>query len=375
MLLDNPFKADARVEKEIKSLIRAGHAVTLFALQDDSLPEKEEQGALTIYRILNPVIKSPMHRGYYKYLATMAEHIVKFNPDIVHCHDHHCLNLGYTVKQDSPNIKLIYDAHEFLAGWPLWRDINGFINRLKGRVVYNKMVTLEQQAIHSCDLVLTVSDSIAEAMINDMDLGHKPQVVRNIPPKFEHTRSSYFHEYFGLSDKTKVLLHSGNIYHSPSRMNMLLRVVKEFNNLALVFVGDSPSVKQFERKTNQTNVYFHPYPPQEEFYNLLPAANFGLVYTWKPTWKSHWLSLPNRIFEYSLAGLPIIATSQPEFKKLGEQFGHIAFFKGDNADSLHKAIEVAIEKEAVFAQNANQIGTKLNWESEAEKLLKLYEKL
>lgn len=375
MLLDNPFQSDARVEREIASLIKAGYTVTLFALQNQDLEEKEVIGRLTVYRILNPIIKSPLHRGYQGYLDKMTEQISMMKPGIVHCHDHHCLALGHELKKVDRSVKVVYDAHEFLPGWPLYKDISSFFNRFKGQVVYQKMVMQEKASIGSADAVITVSDSIAAEMIPEYKLAEKPLVLRNIPNRFKVVRSRYFHEHFAIPDEQKIIIHSGNIYHSNKRMKMLLQAIAENTSVSLVFIGDSHSVKEFERKTNQARVYFHPYPEQEAYQKLLGAADFGLVYTWKPEWKSHWLSLPNRIFEYSLAGLPIIGTEQPEFLTLGNEFGHIEFFRGSSARQFSQALQNALKNEQQLRENAKRISNNLSWELESKKLIALYQSL
>ena len=56
--------------------------------------------------------------SYKKTLADIAEHIEKENFDIIHCHDYHMLFVGTEVKKLAPAVKLIYDAHEYLRGWP-----------------------------------------------------------------------------------------------------------------------------------------------------------------------------------------------------------------------------------------------------------------
>lgn len=375
MLLDNPFSSDSRVERELKALHAQGFKINMLALRDEELPEKEEYPFVTVYRILQNIIKYPTRQNYYEYIEKMATQIVNMKPDVIHCHEHHCLTLGLEVKNLMPDVKVIYDSHEFLAGWPMYKDIPQWFNRLKGLIVYRRMVAKELAIAKKCDEVIAVNDSLSVEMQKHLELPKAPTVVKNIPPKFTANRSNYFHEHFALPSETKVLIHSGNIYHTASRMKMLFDVVQSIENLALVMVGDSQSVKEYEKKTNLPNVYFHKYLHGQEFFDLIASGNFGLVHTWKPTWPSHWFSLPNRIYEYSMAGLPVICTKQPEFMKLGDQFGHATFYKGDSKEELKKAIQDAINREDELRANAATIGDKVNWETESKQLIDLYMRL
>ena len=71
------------------------------------------------------------------------------------------LFIGTEVKKMTPAVKLIYDAHEYLKGWPLYLSNKGIINKSKGYLVWLKELNLEKQSIKFCDEILTVTSTIA----------------------------------------------------------------------------------------------------------------------------------------------------------------------------------------------------------------------
>jgi len=107
-------------------------------------------------------------------------------------------------------------------------------------------------------------------------------------------------------------------------------------------------------------------------YRIIQSADFGIVYTWQPNWKSHWFSLPNRILEYTLAQLPIVSTAQPEFIKISEKYNHLVLFNGNSKKELINAILTAKENRSSLKSKAIDASLDLSWEKEIETLFDLY---
>ena len=112
MLLDNPVISDNRVEKEIESLYKHLRVESVLALKEDNLIETEIKNGIEINRIIDPIVKSPLKKGYNKYLIFLTNEILKYSFDILHCHDYHMLFVGNEIKKIKPKVKLIYDSHE-----------------------------------------------------------------------------------------------------------------------------------------------------------------------------------------------------------------------------------------------------------------------
>ena len=73
-----------------------------------------------------------------------------------------------------------------------------------------------------------------------------------------------------------------------------------------------------------------------------------------------------------MVGLPIIATSQPEFMKLGMTYGNMVFYRGDAEEEMVKAIEMGISTQVALKRNAEISSTSLSWEVEVMQLINLY---
>lgn len=375
MLLDNPLKSDARVEKEAQILSNNGHSVLIIAQADSSLPTSENKPFGAIQRTISPSIDHPFSKAYKTFKSNFIQELAQSEFDVLHCHDYKMLLLGVEVKKLKPKLKLVYDAHEFLHGWPLYKEIKGKINQLKGKIVWHWFVRQEHKAINFADEVITVSHSIALEMQKVHHLKKIPTVLRNIPETGVILTDKYFHHKFKLHPSARVIIHSGNLYHSDARVKMMIETISSIDNVYLIFIGNSQKIKELEKNNQNPHVLFHDFIERLELYKIISTADFGIVHTWQPTWKSHWLSLPNRIMEYTLAGIPIIATKQPEFIKMGDEFNHISFYHGNHPEELKSAILKGIANFDTLKTNAVLAREKLSWEKESEKLTQLYKQL
>ncbi|MGI9543581.1 MAG: glycosyltransferase, partial [Cyclobacteriaceae bacterium] len=240
MLLDNPLESDFRVEKEAESLGEYGNRVVVMATKKEELPRKEKRELYTIERCLDDTFKKPYQKGYREYLINTAKRIASLDFDDLHCHDYHMIILGAEVKKNKPSIRLIYDSHEFLAGWPFYKASRGIVNRLKGYLVWKRNISDEKRAVLYADEVITVSEKMSQLLRAHFKLGQKPIVLRNVPNKFPLSREKYFHNHFDLPVGTKIILNSGNIYQTDKQLKSLFNIVDSIEGIRLVIIGNRP---------------------------------------------------------------------------------------------------------------------------------------
>ncbi|MFA6924324.1 MAG: glycosyltransferase family 4 protein [Bacteroidales bacterium] len=376
MLLDNNFKSDARVEREAISLFENGYDVEVYAEKFDDLLNYEVRNNIKIFREIDKSIHRPLSKEYNFFKEKFVDEIVKKDFSILHCHDYKMLLLGAEIKKKKNDIKLIYDSHEYLAGFPFYKEIPTLKGKVKGWFIWKYYFEQEKKSIKYADKIITISQGIAEEMRKHFDLPDAPLVLRNIPSLFALSSEKYFHKKFNISFDKKVIVSSGNLYFGEKRVKMLIDAARESENIYLLFIGSTPKHKKLKNRIESLNlsdkVFFHDYISSQEIGKLISNADIGLVHTWQPKWKSHWHSLPNRFFEYCLAGLPIVCTSQPEFVRLGNEFNNAVFYRGDKKNDLIKAIHNCLENYETLKQNALKIRENLSWEKESEKLIEIY---
>jgi glycosyltransferase involved in cell wall biosynthesis len=381
MLLDNSFASDVRVEKEIKTLLGIGIEVNVFAISNEELEKTEHKNGYIINRIINPIVKHPLKKGYKKYLSSFAKYIAAADFAVIHCHDYHMLFIGAEVKKIKADITLIYDSHEYLKGWPLYLRNKGLINKLKGFLVWNYELSLEKKSASLADAVITITDQIGHKLEHELNLKFSPIVVRNYPIQTNNkSLPGSLHEKLGISFDKKLLVHSGSIYYSDQQLNDLANVILSIENIVLVFIGNRPRFFEVKNKLlkkdhSQSKFYFVDYPTDsEELVQLISSADIGLMHI-RNDWIAHQIGSANRYLEYSHAGLAILSTYQDTAVKINKKYNHTLFYDENDFSAFRENLLMLIQDLESYKKRSTNIKNVLTWESEETKLVELYEKL
>lgn len=378
MLLDNSMVSDNRVEKEIETLNNHFNVcITVLAIKDNNLVETEIKNGFEVNRIIDPIVKSPLKKGYKKYLVALSNEILNYSFDILHCHDYHMLFIGNEIKKIKPDVNLIYDSHEYLRGWPLYLTNNGIINKIKGYLVWKKELRLEKKAIHNTDKVITVTKSIAKSLQKNYQLCKTPTVLSNFPKLTNLVKTDFLKKKFNIDKEKKILIHSGSIYYSNKQLSQLTETINEFKDVVLVFIGNRPrfyEVKEMFSKISSLNekVFFIDYPSDyKSLFSLLYSADIGLLHV-RNKWKAHKMGSANKFIEYSHAGLAIISTYQNTAIEINNEYHHCEFYDENQFFEFKLALKKTLNNLHVLKNNAQKTREFINWDSESKKLVEYY---
>ncbi len=381
MLLDNPFVSDTRVEKEASALINFGASVTVIATINNNSPKTEERNGIRIIRLLGEDFNSPLRIGYKSFIQNQAEQILTYEFDILHCHDFHMLSIGVEIKKKKPLIKLIYDAHEFLIGWPYYQTTTSWVKRFKGMLVWNYLVYKEKKEMLFADSILTITDGIAERMQKNAHLKKRPIVVGNYPEKSEIcSNKNYFQKKYNLPSARKILIHSGSIYHTDQQLVELFKIILSMPDLSLVFIGNHPRFFEIEKQVQsdenlKKRIFFHDFPSnQSERINLMAAGDISIMHV-RDRWIAHKIGFSNRFVEYLMAELPIIATPQEFSQEINSVYHCGTFYHENNTNELKKGLETLLTHLTEYIVNVKRAKEYLDWETESQKLINLYHSL
>jgi glycosyltransferase involved in cell wall biosynthesis len=134
---------------------------------------------------------------------------------------------------------------------------------------------------------------------------------------------------------------------------------------------------ELQRMPGWSRVDFLSWQPREKLIEHLSRAVAGLV-LFHPA-PNHTEALPNKIFEYMAAGLPVIATDFPLWRDLisRESCGLLADATDPQsiADAMRRILEQRDEAAAMGQRGAEAVRSRYNWTQEAQRLLALYDAL
>ena len=236
-------------------------------------------------------------------------------------------------------IPLIYDSHEIFTEVP-----ELYHNRLKKKI----WELLESCIIPKLKFCVTVNDSIAEFFYKKY--GVPFLVVRNIPDtttrKLENLKSR--HE-LGLPENKKIVLLQGagiNMDRGAEELVIAMKYLQEDIMLLIIGGGDVlEKLKQMTKDNSLTNkIRFISKIPAEELFHFTGNADLGITID-KETNLNYRFSLPNKIFDYIHAEVPILASRLVEIEKIIS-----TYTIGDFIDQ-HDPRHIALKIEASLAHN------------------------
>lgn len=379
-LLDNPFVSDLRVEKEALGLVKLGYKVSIFCTPKSGLPVQSNVKGISIHRSVPSCYNRPFGRGYSVQVSEFVKSVLPLEFDVIHCHDSAMIRIGLEVKKSKPTVKLIYDTHEYLRGWKYYQDIKGVIPSLKGYLVWQYFLHYEKKACQTyVDGIITTTSAIAQKIFTDYKLSKLPSVLRNLTAleKSNEKDDPSLRSILNIPDDHFIMIQSGNIYQRLGEIEKMMEIAQEFKKLHYVIVNNRPIaqkitslIKQQPEKFNRMHVIDY---SSTTLLSYLKSSDFGLLYMRVDEWESHYFTSPNRIYEYTQAGLPFLSVPQTSSKELHDEYGHVVFFEQSDNSTFRSAISQMIENLTAYKVKASNI--ELRWEDEFESVAELYTSL
>lgn len=253
---------------------------------------------------------------------------------------------------------LIYDSHELFS-----ESVE-----LQGRKIVQRFWRkLEDFFLPRIKKSYTVSQSIVEfydkKYQNDMGL------IRNIPLKKDVLKV----EEVAFPTKNKTILYQGVL--NPARgLKPMIKALHFIDNLDLIIIGYGKveeELKEFvlEQKMSK-RVHFLGRIERDKLFNYTQKATLGMVLE-EPLGLSFKYSLPNKLFDYIHAEIPIIAGRLPEISRIINKYEVGVLVDDYQPENIAKTIHNLLKDKALLSkiklnqQNAKNV---LCWEIESKKL-------
>tara|TARA_A100001388_G_scaffold274711_1_gene258817 strand:+ start:2508 stop:3674 length:1167 start_codon:yes stop_codon:yes gene_type:complete len=304
-----------------------------------------------------------------RHLFTLLEFLLrsffiinKFKPSVIHCHDTLALPIAILFKVFHSKLKVIYDAHE------LGSNRNG-IDNFFSKIVY----FFEKITWRFIDHFISVSPSIIKWY--EEEYGRKKNTLILNSPEIETKKienSNGFRKKFLINDDEKLFIYVGEINKGRGITN-LLEIFKDLKS-RILFLGYGPlvnKVKDFEK--NYSNIHYHEAVEPDSLISLIQEADVGLCLVERVS-LSDYFCLPNKLFEYAFAGLPVIASDFPDIKFLVEKYDLGFCCDSGSIKDVKKNIE---RYESIIKISKNDVSKlhDLSWQKQELNLINVYRRL
>lgn len=367
MIAFTNLQYDYRIFREASTLVHAGHRVTVISTDFTCEPLIGWDG---IRIILLPYSRQRSLRSLYpSFWLRCIRILLEQDADVYHAHDLDSL-LPAAVAARRLRSKLIYDSHEFFT------EQSSLVGRPLVRSFWR---LLETSLISRADRVITVSQSIAQALSERYKLC-SVFVVRNLPRYQKPVCSDVIRRKLSLSADTPVILYQGGFLHDNGLIEVV-QSVAQTDNLALVLLGDGPYENLLRREVRRLaldkRVFFLPRVPFYQLHSYTCSADLGLCLI-KDTGHSFLYSMPNKLFEYIMAGLPVLASDFPEMRQVILEANCGELCSPTNVKMISQLVTSLLndqQRMETYREGSVLAARTLCWESEASRLLHVFEGL
>ncbi|WP_167617987.1 glycosyltransferase [Maribellus sediminis] len=260
------------------------------------------------------------------------------------------------------NKPLVYDSHEYFT------EVPELIHRPKIQKIWQG---LESRMLPKVKHAYTVCQSIAD--VYNKQYGTNFKVVRNLPQKRDFKPVE-------KQSGEKIILYQGAL-NIGRGLEQAIKAMHFLEDSKLVIAGDGDIRQQLhdlvEQEKLQNKVEFTGRLPLEELSKITTTADLGLSIE-EDLGLNYRFALPNKLFDYIQAQVPVLVTNLPEMAAIVKQYtiGEIT----DSLDPkiLAEKIQEALTstaKRKLWKENLKSASKELVWENEEKVIQEIFSKL
>lgn len=353
---------DQRVNRAATTLHNCGHKVILIGREmRKSLPIEKRPYQTKRFKLWFE--SGPLF--YASYNLRLFIFLLVNKADIYLANDLDTLAANYLASKIKKT-KLVYDSHEYFT------EVPELIRRPFVRSVWKK---IETWIFPRLKFVFTVNTSISKIYSGKYNVNVR--VIRNLPVQTGLLEGSEERSKWNIPSDKKVFLFQGAGINVDRGAEEAIEAIKGVEGAVLLFIGAGDVIGKLKKMTGENigrKIFFIPKQPMKDLLRFTRMADFGLTLD-KDTNLNYRYSLPNKLFDYMQAGLPVLATNLPEVKNIIDTYDVGMIVNSTMPEDLKKAMKEMMSDESKIAKwkkNINIAAAELCWENEAKKLIEIF---
>jgi glycosyltransferase involved in cell wall biosynthesis len=277
------------------------------------------------------------------------------------------------------NKQLVYDSHEYFLG------MAGMDQKPVRRIVWK---FIESRVFARIKYMYTVSDSIRN--LYRKTYLKKLFVVRNLPfknPVFpalteeENSWISSIDQKIPTNKNLIILQGAGINEHRGAEELVFSMIFLDAHRFHLLIIGGGDVFEKLEKMIAQNNlsekITLIPKVPFAVLDHFTRKAQLGLSID-KPSVLNHKYSLPNKLFEYLHAGVPVLATRLIEQERIINEYDVGGFIEDHHPEHMAAKIKEIFADDGQlnrWRQNCNRVREELNWENESKIVIDIFKQV
>ncbi len=377
MLCVNNFRFLTPAHNEMESLGRRGYSVEVITLRNRG------EEATEVFRTAKVRRMALLTRGlpkrpffwlikYFEFLIRLfvREMFVNRPAQVYVAHNFETLFPSVVLSRLRAT-KCLYRAHE-LTG------------EIKGAPMARLIRWLEEVLLRFPDAVVTPNEPRARILTEEYKCQRVPVVVMNCPHYRTPTirRSAEVLQLRRDAD-VRIAIFQGRLGADRCIPELVeaARYISHHSLLLLIGPIDTGLREDLDtiimKYDLHSRVAILPPVSQDQLKDYTDSADAGVVF-YRNTDRNNFFCAPNKVFEYFMAGLPVIASNSPILVSLVKATNAGLIVDAENPASIGRAVEELLHdtpRLLTMRTNALKNAKTFNWETQEEKLMEVYREL
>ena len=388
MVLDHPYPPDLRVENEARTLVGAGHEVTLLQVSADARPALDRHEGTRVVRRWLPRKAVGWLCGFagvtpvpdWVYSRLIRQEHARWPFDALHVHDLYLVGGGLRAARRL-GVPLVADLHE---NWVEALGHYAWSTRPPGKYVVHipTWERVERDWVNRADRLVV---PIEEAARRYRALGVPEERIAVVPNTVELDSFEGYPLEPDVVERTReggtTFVYTGHVdAHRglATVVDAMPAVVEAVPGARLVVVGDGATLGELRAQAAALGlggrVRFEGRVPQARVKSYLAGADVALVPHLKTAHTDH--TIPHKLFHAMLMGAPVLVSDcDPLERIVGAERCGAVFRSGDAADFARAAVALARDadgRRAMGERGRAAVLARYHWDATARPLLDLY---
>lgn len=355
----NDLVTDQRVDRACRALLKCGYEVTLVGrVLSKSLPMNERPYSTRRMKLLfsqGPAFYLEFQIRLFFFLLLRKSHLVYAN-------DLDTLLPNYLISKIKGS-DIVYDSHE------LFCEVPELLEHPRKRRTWKR---LERWIFPKLHKIITVNQSIANIY------GHEYEkhlsVVRNIP-RIRSKTKVLSKEELGLPLDKKIIILQGAGINMQRGAEEAVEAMQYVKNAVLLIVGSGDVIDQLKEMRAELGledkVIITGKVPYDKLAQYTQNADLGLSLD-KDTNLNYRFSLPNKLFDYIHAGIPVLVSNLVEIARIVNDYNIGGIIKTHEPKYIAQQLNLIFsnpKKQATWRKNLIKAQKELTWETEEKGLI------
>jgi glycosyltransferase involved in cell wall biosynthesis len=300
---------------------------------------------------------------YAEYNIRLFFRLLVMKADVLVSNDLDTLAAVYLASKIKNRV-LVYDSHEYFTEVPELKD------RQLVKHIWEKIESLMLPHIRFSS---TVSPPIADAYMKKYNI--HMEVIRNLPFRKMPAEAPSFHL---RKHPEKIIIYQGAL-NMGRGLEMAIEAMHHTENIQLLIIGQGDiesKLKELTLSLGLTHkVTFTGRISPGKLFDYTVQADLGISLE-EDLGLNYRYALPNKVFDYIQAGVPVLVSDLPEVRSLVLRYDVGAINHSRTPAELGALFSSILEDDTkirAWKRNLQKAAAELCWENEEQKLLDLYQ--